>query len=627
MDDVQPNTAGPVGMGGGTPDIGNPSLPQVTPTTGPTNELGASLGGSQQPQPVTIQADPSQIAQVAHDSAFGRVAKAILGQQNRFSVGPDGQMQNNPIPETPGVLFRSILGAALLGGAAGANGNPAQGLAGGLARGAGAGIQNAQQQNQQAQQVAQQGFENNQKVQEQNRQATLMNATLAEQHSLQLARQHTSDLQDQEYHDRHNAASGALLSTLDAAGGQPSAIVTPDGVKSDFTAPDLATAYIKNPSILQAPQGFVRHFIDTTDSSNLTFNGTQWVDDSGKPVDMTDKTTVKAVDTPVDSMSKKVAVTGKQVNEAAGTKLVDDDTTQMVSPTEMGSLNNTRMKNDKEAQATALDQRRANIEQQNASTNTRREALEEKKEKDDATAKGVGEDGTPTQLSKDIASGHITADRLSYILAKNPGILDGVMKVDPNFDSTKAGAYPALYKDFTNSKAGSAGGTLNAAATAFKHLDELIQLNTPESHIPGTADYQRYENKVDTVAPELAKVYSDSTIPGIASYKKTLAATFNRDAAIQTQAKSMGDKVDSLVQTWKNGAPSKVYEAKMPGMDDKAMAARARLDPDYKPEISPENGQNTSQPGVPTGATLHVRGSDGNTYYTNAQGQNLGRVQ
>jgi len=207
---------------------------------------------------------------------------------------------------------------------------------------------------------------------------------------------------------------------------------------------------------------------------------------------------------------------------------------------------------------------------------------------------GVDSKGAPTPLAADIAHGHITPDRLGYLLSKNPELLEGVMKVDPNFDGSKAQAYPAAYKDFTSTKPNTAGGTLNAGATAMKHLSELQDLNTPASRIPGTAAHQRYENKVDTVAAEIAKVYGDSTIPGIAGYKATLNATFNRDAAIQTQAQSMGDKLDSLEQSWKNAAPSKAYEAPMPGLDEDAINARAKLDPKYKARL--QNGPHNPTP-------------------------------
>lgn len=189
---------------------------------------------------------------------------------------------------------------------------------------------------------------------------------------------------------------------------------------------------------------------------------------------------------------------------------------------------------------------------------------------------GVDAGGGPNALAQAIATGHVTPERMSYLLSRNPGLVEGVMQIDPSFDSSKAQAYPATYKDFTSGKTAVA---INAGATALGHLQELSRMNTNESHIPGTPDYNAYQNKADTVASELAKFYGDATIPAIAAIKKTLTATLpgNRQAAIRTQAESMGDKLDAFQQQWENAAPSKVYQAPMPGISEKAMAARRAL--------------------------------------------------
>lgn len=194
---------------------------------------------------------------------------------------------------------------------------------------------------------------------------------------------------------------------------------------------------------------------------------------------------------------------------------------------------------------------------------------------------GISDDGTPNPLAQAIASGHLAPDRMGYLLARNPGLLQGVMEVDPSFDASKAQSYPATYKDFTSGKTSIA---LNAGGTALTHLQELSTMNTDASHIYGTPAYNAYQNKADTVASELAKFYGDATIPAIDAIKKTLTATLpgNRQAAIETQAKSMGDKLDAYQQTWDNAAPSKSYQAPMPGISSKAMAAREALDPSYK---------------------------------------------
>lgn len=149
-DDFNPSLNVPPGMGGPPPQI------QV-----------------QQPQ---VQAQPAppdpQQAGAMHDTLFGKAAKALLGNDNQFSVDAQGNMQNNPVPQKPGNLFRQILGAAILGGAAGANGNPAQGFAGGAVRGGQASIQNAQQQDQMKQAQAQRDFQNRQAAAKESREAT-----------------------------------------------------------------------------------------------------------------------------------------------------------------------------------------------------------------------------------------------------------------------------------------------------------------------------------------------------------------------------------------------------------------------------------------------------------------------
>jgi hypothetical protein len=177
---------------------------------------------------------------------------------------------------------------------------------------------------------------------------------------------------------------------------------------------------------------------------------------------------------------------------------------------------------------------------------------------------------------------------VSYLLARNPELVGEVMKLDPGFDSSKAQAYPATYKDFTSGKTSVA---INSGGTALSHLNELQKMNTVESHIPGTPDYNAYQNKADTVASELAKFYGDATIPAIAAIKKTLTAQLpgNRKAAIQTQAQSMGDKMDSFQQQWQNAAPSKAYQAPMPGISPQAIQARAALDPSFAARMNGGN--------------------------------------
>lgn len=206
----------------------------------------------------------------------------------------------------------------------------------------------------------------------------------------------------------------------------------------------------------------------------------------------------------------------------------------------------------------------------------------------DQIESGTGPKGQA--LVDSIGTGKIALDRLGYLAARNPDLLAAVQLKYPNFDSSKAASYPAVYREFTSSKKGTAGAALNAGATALKHLKELQQLNTVASHIPGTSAYTAYQNKADTLSTELASFYGDTTIPAIASIKSTLTSQVpgGRNAAIKTQAQSMGDKFDSYEKTWSNAAPSSAYEAPMPGIDKDAKEARAALDPRYHARLVAE---------------------------------------
>ena len=251
--------------------------------------------------------------------------------------------------------------------------------------------------------------------------------------------------------------------------------------------------------------------------------------------------------------------------------------------------------------------------------------------KSDKAAKG--DDAT---LVNSMASGQIVVDRLGYLAAKKPELLDAVVKASvdpatgkPTFDSSKAAGYPATVKDFTSGKTAE---QLKSGGTVLQHLAELKDLNTPMSHIggegkytPSTTDYTAYLNKVKTVSAELGKFYNNDTIPGIKGYEDTLLSQTwgNRDAAIHTQAKSMGDRLDETENRWNQASPSSRYHPPMPGLSDAAKAARAKLDPMYATRVNGQIAQPASkptpvvQPSQPSqmvsGATNEVFSADGKT--------------
>lgn len=131
--------------------MGTPSIPDISPS-----------------QPPAVQVAPEQpgASDTSHNDVFRQVAKALMGHETSYSVDANGNTMPMESATRPGHFFRNVVTAALLGGAAGANGNPAQGFFGGLARGGAAAVNDARQQDLLKRQQAEQDFQNNQRSQQ-----------------------------------------------------------------------------------------------------------------------------------------------------------------------------------------------------------------------------------------------------------------------------------------------------------------------------------------------------------------------------------------------------------------------------------------------------------------------------
>jgi hypothetical protein len=285
-----------------------------------------------------------------------------------------------------------------------------------------------------------------------------------------------------------------------------------------------------------------------------------------------------------------------------------------LSPTDLSTnLPNARLKAHTEA-ATKEPQEKALTPEEKAHLQAETSALKSTVGKNTAEVKKINAEtdkilndkAQEGSLIDSIGTGHVVLDRLGYILARKPEIIEAITAKYPDFDSSKASVYPKRYADYTDQKRGSTGGAVNAGATAFKHLNEMLDLNTNTSHIPGTNAYTAYKNKMDTVVSELGQFYGNTTIPGLADFKNTLSSTLpgNRETAIRTQAKSMGDKMNSYEHGWYNAAPSAVYQAPIPWMDHEALVARAKLDPDFAKR--PPEGAKFTGKDADTGATYYL---------------------
>jgi len=256
---------------------------------------------------------------------------------------------NAPVSPTRS-FFSSILSGAIAGGAAGAEAGDRTAGSGWGAAGIGAGAAQKQQQQQAllAQQQKQQEFENQQKMNENDRANQLVQVQTA-QTQAQMARwRHEDDLQDQAAHEARNNASQILVSSFTdpKVGGQDPV----DGaLPATLSAQDLATQYMTNPKVRMAPAGFNRVFVDTTDTKKVKWedsaNGGHggWVNElDGSPANMTDHTSIRVIDVPIDKMNTKIMKSGRDLNALEqlpkGVGIYDNDTMYPVSPSDQQVL-------------------------------------------------------------------------------------------------------------------------------------------------------------------------------------------------------------------------------------------------------------------------------------------------
>jgi len=195
---------------------------------------------------------------------------------------------------------------------------------------------------------------------------------------------------------------------------------------------------------------------------------------------------------------------------------------------------------------------------------------------------------------KQIGQGQMPVSRLDFLAARNPALLSAVAQAFPDFDGGKIQSYVHTYKDFTS---GPTSKALNAGSTALEHLQRLYDNTTAGSLVPGSEAARQRENDLINVSAEVARFLNGGTAAPsekeIEAVKKSLDPTlpFNRRSAISEETKLIKDKLDNYQQQWDNAAPSKSYQAPMPGISPASKRAAEYI----------LNGGKIPQQPVPTG--------------------------
>jgi len=566
------------------PMTGTPPSPTADPPPQPMMEQPATpppmpAAGAQPTVTYGPQVEPTRIAPDIpikdHQSWGAGVYHGVLnalGGANEISMKRNletGEMEVTAVKSGPGQQWKRIISGALAGyGAAAATKGTGPGA---ISRGAGAGVQagfkQANDQYQQKRNEANEDFETQQKTATSNAQRALLNHQIsASVYGLGRAKVEAA------YGDSDRENQFASMIRSGGEGTQDLGIhpTFQDAVQTAKNMPSIHGEQAQGNVIGMPHVSVDKDGVSHVDGMHYALVTPTWLNK------MTDKDTTLWVIKPPTKPGEKPSVEAQTI--------------------QAGSMTNEKWITTQQANAAAVvkmyaDQAEADRKQTETENQTRTSkagAAESYAKADEAKAKATelnalsGEGAGGMSLVDGIGQGRMAGERLSYLMTKHPEIMEAVLQKYPDFDAAKLPAYAQAEKEFNSTKSG-AGYALNAGGTALTHLQNLVKLNTRKSHIFGTDDYTAYMNQLDTTAPELAKFYGDTTIPAIASIKKTLGATLpgNREAAIKTQAHSMVTKFGSYVQQWRNAAPSKAYEAKMPGISQDAMTALKALDPHY----------------------------------------------
>jgi len=150
-------------------------------------------------------------------------------------------------------------------------------------------------------------------------------------------------------------------------------------------------------------------------------------------------------------------------------------------------------------------------------------------------------------------------------------LAEALHKAYPDFDDKKAAAYGAVVKDFTS---GPTSRALTSYGTAINHARALYDNTGPNSYIPGTDEYKRYNQDITYVATEVAKALNPTgvaTESAIKEQEDALRSITNRKAAIENAEHILSGKMSEVKQRWANAQVRPSYQPPMPSLSKEAL--------------------------------------------------------
>jgi hypothetical protein len=303
----------------------------IANTTNVANVAPSSLQQAPQQQGPTPE-QQAAVADIAHHALVGKSVKAVFNSLNN-QTDDGGNVR-------PGSFFRNLIAGMMIGGANSGGGRG--GALGGFARGGAAVIndQRAQLQQQLANQQKQQQEDlKNQMDRERLDDTEALHQSMVAHENIQTADLlHNMHSADDKTVEQHNAASRAYQKSLIDSGALPAQMSINGKMVDSTDGTSFQSSYIKDPSITTAPKGYVRHFISTTDLSELHYENGEWKDDSGNAVNIGKNISIRAYDQPTSNLKTPSMVKGSVINTARRQNIVDPNKSYSISPDAMSGI-------------------------------------------------------------------------------------------------------------------------------------------------------------------------------------------------------------------------------------------------------------------------------------------------
>jgi len=173
------------------------------------------------------------------------------------------------------------------------------------------------------------------------------------------------------------------------------------------------------------------------------------------------------------------------------------------------------------------------------------------------------QDPAERALVQSVGTGHEAAQRMEYLIARNPRVAQEIALAYPGIDTGQIGAYIDASKKFGS---GNIANQLNAVGTGMLHFKALLQDNQKPGALVGGDAYAQRQADLNDASMELARFLAGGNAPtkediegARASLDPSVFRSLNpiesKNSAIIQQAQRMNEKREQYQTEWHDAQP------------------------------------------------------------------------